>query len=83
MKAKIEVTFDREDSNERGGSDWNWNYGIVKIQEISFDFSLLEMRTLVGGQMTTVTEITWVEETPENHLGIEAFIERAFQKEFV
>ena len=41
------------------------------------------MNTKVGGQNTAATEITWVEETPENSYDAEILIEQKFEEEFV
>lgn len=77
------IKFDKDDSNERTSNGWNWFYGTATINGKDHDFSLCEMNTKVGGQNTTATEITWIDETPENATEIETFIEEKFEVEFV
>lgn len=79
----VKVKFDKEDSDERTSSGWNWFYGTAEVNGKEFNFSLLEMNTKVGGQNTTATEITWVDEIPEGADNIENIIEQQFELEFV
>jgi hypothetical protein len=79
----IEISFNKEDSDERISQGWNWFYGTMKLVDKEFDFSLCEMNTKVGGQNTTATEITWVNETPNGHENIERMIVRKFENEFI
>lgn len=78
----IKIKFDKEDSDERTSSGWNWFYGTAEVNGKEFNFSLLEMNTKVGGQNTTATEITWVDETPEGSSEIESQIENEFEEVF-
>lgn len=78
----VTITFNKEESDERSGSGWNFFYGTAKIEDKEYGFSLLEMNTKVGGQNTTATEVTWIDETPNNNLQVEREIEQQLEKEF-
>ena len=78
----VTIKFNKEESDKRTSSGWNWFYGTAKVEDKEFEFSLCEMNTKVGGQNTTATEITWVENTPTNSNQIEQAIELAFETDF-
>lgn len=78
----ITIIFNKEESDQRTEHGWNWFYGTAKVNDKEFEFSLVEMNTKVGGQNTTATEITWVDETPEGSSEIESQIETKFEEEF-
>jgi hypothetical protein len=83
MKAiTLKLSFNKEDSDERTDSGWNWFYGSVQIKDKTYPFSLVEMNTNVGGENTTATEITWTEEIPENSKTIEKAVVAKFEDEF-
>ena len=79
----MNITFNKEESDKRTDNGWNWFYGTVSDKGKDYPFTLLEMNTKVGGQNTAATEITWVEETPENSYDAETLIEQKFEEEFV
>lgn len=81
-KADVKIIFDKEDSDKRTDNGWNWFYGTTTINGQTYDFSLCEMNTDVGGQNTTATEITWVDGTPKDAEIIESLIETQFEEEF-
>lgn len=76
------ITFNKEESDARTDSGWNWFYGTANVNGKDFEFSLCEMNTDVGGQNTTATQITWIEGTPKNPQEIEDQIETEFEKQF-
>jgi hypothetical protein len=78
----MNITFDKQESDKRTSSGWNWFYGTAEVNGKEYPFSLCEMNTKVGGQNTTATEITWSEETPPSSQELENKIEEVFEKEF-
>ena len=79
----MKITFDKEDSSERTGSGTDWFYGQAEVKGKIFDFSLCELNIKVCGQNTSATEITWIDDTPDNSTKIEMQIEKTFEIEFV
>jgi len=78
----MNIAFDKEESDKRTNRGWNWFYGTVSEKGKDYPFTLVEMNTSVGGQHTVATEITWVEETPQNSKKLEKQIEEKFEEEF-
>jgi hypothetical protein len=78
----MKIEFDKEESDKRNESGWNWFYGTVTDKEKEYPFTLCEMNTEVGGQNTTAIEITWVYEIPENATTLEILIKEKFEEEF-
>jgi hypothetical protein len=59
---KAEITFD-EISRLKSGTATLWHYGTAKVNGKEYDFSLMEIVDDNGSSF----EVTWVDETPENH----------------
>ena len=76
------IKFFEEQDSQRTGSGWDFFYGVAIVNDKEFEFSLLEMNTNVGGQNTSATEITWVNDTPNESSKLEKLIEAEFEKEF-
>ncbi len=79
----VTITFNKEDSSERTGSGTDWFYGQAEVNGKIFDFSICELNIKVGGQNTSATEITWIDDTPDDSSKIKAQIEKIFEIEFV
>ena len=74
MKAKI--TFD-EIARLKSGNATLWHYGTAEVGGKGYDFSLAEM---VDNNWSSF-EVTWVDETPENHHEIEKLVLEEYEVE--
>lgn len=73
---KAEITFE-EISRLKSGTATLWHYGTAKVNGKDHDFSLAEMRD----NNSSSFEVTWVDETPENHTEIEREVISAYEEE--
>jgi len=73
---KAEITFE-EISRLKSGTATLWHYGTATIGDKGYDFSLAEMRDDNGSSF----EVTWMDETPENHTEIESQVVSAYDEE--
>lgn len=72
----MKVEFENDKENQGG---WTWHYGKLIKDDKEYPFSLLEMRTNVGGMNVPPNfEITWVENEPNNKEEAEKLILEKF-----
>ena len=63
------ITFD-EISRLKSGNATLWHYGVAEVDGKEYDFTLAEM---VDTNWSSF-EVTWVDETPDNHQEVEKLI---------
>lgn len=70
------ISFD-EISKLSSGTATLWHYGTATVSGKNYDFSLAEMRDNNWSSF----EVTWVDETPENHTEIDKEVISAYEEE--
>ncbi|GIV43872.1 MAG: hypothetical protein KatS3mg035_0995 [Bacteroidia bacterium] len=72
----MEVEFEKNNENTNGCI---WHYGTLTKDNKQYEFSLCEMKMVVGGmKVPSSFEITWIDEEPDNKEEAEKLILESF-----